>query len=529
MVDYTLTPNKSLVKPNRGTYVDTWDTPINNDWDYVDRALGGTYTVPTTTGTITLSNDQARYQQIKLPNTTEVRTIELPLIEGSSTVAVGGFWIIDNASSTQDVFVTTLAPGTNTITVRAGRRQSIFSNGAGVYFCDDSRIVAGAGLSLLGNTLSLTSPVTASLGGTGYAGGFNSGQLLIGKADGTLARATLTAGPNISITNGDGSITITSTASGGTSGLTSVGFSSTTGLSFTPSTVTTTSPSTTLGGTLLVGNGGTGTTSFGGGGFVKSPGTTAALTVATTVSLNSEVSGNLPVANGGTGATSVTGTGSNVLNGSPAFTGTASFATISASGNISSSGTVSGGALSSSGAISASGNITGQNFVYSTASSTYTTIGAGPAFDCYVSGIRTFSAATTNFAVAKDLACIGTGAVTTNLTGSWAIYSDIRTKKDVTPYSKSLEAIKTLSPVTYKYNGQYGVPDDNVVRTGLIAQDVLNSAMPEMVLPRQYKDGKTGQTTEVYQLDTSSLIFALINSIKELDARVKALEAKVGP
>ena len=96
MVDYTLTPNKSLVKPNRGTYVDTWDTPINNDWDYVDRALGGTYTVgvqavPATP--VVLTNDQSRYQQIKVSNQTADITITFPLIEGSSTTSVGGIWI----------------------------------------------------------------------------------------------------------------------------------------------------------------------------------------------------------------------------------------------------------------------------------------------------------------------------------------------------------------------------------------------------------------------------------------------------
>jgi hypothetical protein len=54
--------------------------------------------------------------------------------------------------------------------------------------------------------------------GTGYGGTgqttYTSGQLLIGKTDGTLAKTTLTAGTGITITNGDGSISIAS--SGGT-------------------------------------------------------------------------------------------------------------------------------------------------------------------------------------------------------------------------------------------------------------------------------------------------------------------------
>jgi hypothetical protein len=56
--------------------------------------------------------------------------------------------------------------------------------------------------------------IGAGYGGTGIAGGYGNGELLIGKTDGSLAKTTLTAGTGITITNGDGSISIAS--SGGT-------------------------------------------------------------------------------------------------------------------------------------------------------------------------------------------------------------------------------------------------------------------------------------------------------------------------
>jgi hypothetical protein len=56
--------------------------------------------------------------------------------------------------------------------------------------------------------------VATGYGGTGIAGGYGNGELLIGKTDGSLAKSTLTAGTGITITNGDGSISIAS--SGGT-------------------------------------------------------------------------------------------------------------------------------------------------------------------------------------------------------------------------------------------------------------------------------------------------------------------------
>lgn len=61
----------------------------------------------------------------------------------------------------------------------------------------------------------LGSPVTVANGGTGQSS-YTNGQLLIGNTTGnTLAKATLTAGSGISITNGAGSITIANTATGG--------------------------------------------------------------------------------------------------------------------------------------------------------------------------------------------------------------------------------------------------------------------------------------------------------------------------
>lgn len=65
---------------------------------------------------------------------------------------------------------------------------------------------------------SSSAPLTVDKGGTGQTS-YTNGQLLIGNTTGnTLAKATLTAGNGINITNGAGSITIS--ASGGSTGST---------------------------------------------------------------------------------------------------------------------------------------------------------------------------------------------------------------------------------------------------------------------------------------------------------------------
>lgn len=77
-------------------------------------------------------------------------------------------------------------------------------------------------------TITLAGTLAVANGGTGQTS-YTDGQLLIGKSTGnTLAKATLTAGSGITITNGSGTITIASTAGGGS--VTSVAQSFTGGL-----------------------------------------------------------------------------------------------------------------------------------------------------------------------------------------------------------------------------------------------------------------------------------------------------------
>jgi hypothetical protein len=152
-----------------------------------------------------------------------------------------------------------------------------------------------------------------SSGGTGQTS-FTNGQLLIGNTTGnTLTKATLTAGTNVSITNGAGSITInatdqfagTVTSVGGTgtvNGLTLTGTVTSAGDLTLGGTLSGVDLATQTTGTLSVPRGGTGATTL--TGVVKGNGTSAF--TAGTVALGSEVSGTLPVANGGTGQTSYT-------------------------------------------------------------------------------------------------------------------------------------------------------------------------------------------------------------------------------
>jgi len=112
-------------------------------------------------------------------------------------------------------------------------------------------------------------------------------------------------------------------------------------------------------------------------------------------------------------------------------------------------------------------------------------------------------------------------------TNAWAAPSDQRVKKDIADYSVGLDAIKSLRTVSYKYNGSLGTPNDETPRIGLLAQEVMQTPLSTIVRNLEHTDAQSGEVTTMYGLQTEGIIFALINAVKELDARVKALEAGV--
>jgi hypothetical protein len=122
----------------------------------------------------------------------------------------------------------------------------------------------------------------------------------------------------------------------------------------------------------------------------------------------------------------------------------------------------------------------------------------------------------------STLTLTGTYAAYKSGGGSWTATSDERLKKNVENYSPGLSEVERLRPVKYEYNGTHPcAPDTGKTFVGLIAQEA-QKVFPSMVESMEHNDDYLG-------LDSSELVYALVNAVKTLSARVQALESLSSP
>ena len=285
------TTNKNIEKPANGDYNNTWSTPVNSDWDIIDKAFGGTTSINAVGASGTVALTTVQYQApIVIITGTLTANVNYQLPAG-----VGGFWYIFNNTSGAFSVLFSSASGGSTVTLPQGYTVGVISDGTNIGFSTTNAALIS---STYANPSWITSLAASKLtgavavvnGGTGQTS-YTDGQLLIGNSTGnTLTKATLTAGTGIAITNTAGGISIATSASGGT--VTSVNASTAiSGLSFTGGPVTTTG-TLTLSGTLGVQGGGTGTTSLTSGAVLIGAGTSAV------TSVSPSTAGNVLTSNG---------------------------------------------------------------------------------------------------------------------------------------------------------------------------------------------------------------------------------------
>ena len=519
----SFTGNKDIEKPANGDYPNTWNVPVNADWDIIDRAFGSSVGKSLSNLDINLTRPEAQNQQIVLTGTlTGNVQIFVPLKRLSASEAVGGSWVVyNNTTGSFTVTMYTEAPGGSGIILPQGRRSFVYSDGTNMAFADDVRLASGnAAITVSGSTITLGIPVSVANDGTG-ASTLTANNVLVG--NGTSAVGFIAPGTSGNVLTSTGT-TWTSqapTGGGGTGTVTSVGFSTgTIGLTVSGSNPITTSGTFTLAGVLNAANGGTGVAGTLTG-YLKANGT-GAMTASATV-LGSDVSGNIlgsaanvtgvvALANGGTGATSAAAAATALGVGT---TSAASFSSVTTTGR----GTFNSVRVSASAAFDAIGFAGGIcNFNVTASSSIF---GTASGMEHYAAGAPNFATSSTYFRVQSGITPQAFG------TTAWTNVSDSRIKKNVSDYGHGLAELKQIRTVTYQFNGQYGTVNDGKINVGLIAQEVQNTPFAQMVDTWQYSDKETGAVTDLLSVNTTPLVFALINAVKELSAEVESLKAKL--
>lgn len=303
MVSYT--NNKKLNKPANGEYPDTWDQPINQDWDIIDKALGSAVQYSIGGSDITMTIEEAQNLRIVLTGSpVPSRSIYIPFKYLSAVEAVGGMWIVDNQTNAAQYILTEVS-GSVGVFISSGRRAIIYSDGTNVYFANDERLIAGNGILVSGSTIALSAPVSVVNGGTGWSSLTTNG-VLLGNGTGQIKSVPPSTAGYVLTTDGSTWYAAPSAGGGGGGGggITSLTFATASGmgLNFTPNSLSTPGGTTTLSGTLSIANGGTGTAVIGSG-IVSSNG--AVLSGGYQVDLAAaDVKNILPVSKGGTNASS---------------------------------------------------------------------------------------------------------------------------------------------------------------------------------------------------------------------------------
>jgi cytoskeletal protein CcmA (bactofilin family) len=163
-------------------------------------------------------------------------------------------------------------------------------------------------------------------------------------------------------------------------------------------------------------------------------------------------------------------------------------------------------------------NLRGVAFGFMDAGATYTQVSdpGGANITLYTNGTNTYQNNTHwfqsrgGFSNYARFDSIGTY----NQSGSWAVISDDRLKRDVEPYTAGLDALLRITPRRFEYTEAAPWPGRSY---GLMASEV-KGVVPEMVGEAEF-DGVTTQT-----LTPTHAVYLLINACKELAARVAVLE-----
>ena len=456
------TTNKALEKPGYNDYINSWNVPTNSDWDITDACFGGTYSIALTNSNVTLTQTNCQNARIRMTGALSANiVIYFP-------ATVGGFFIVQNATS--GAYTITLASAGGGTYVTAGQSQStfIFSDGTNITYADDTRLQlnAGAGISISSGT----SPTITNTGVLSF--NTRTGSISLTSSDVTTALGYTPPTPTGTGASGTWGINITGTSTNITAYTINQNLGTTSSPQFSALTL--------AAGDLTLQRSGAPTTGL--------------------------------IFFGNTGARYLYWDGSNY-----SFSGAAglyvnSSLVLNAANYNSYSPTLTGGNASGTWGINITGNAaTVSNGVYNNGG-TYGINISGTAAAATTATTATTATNVSGGSVSATSGSFSSGlSVTGNITASGNVtaYSDAKIKKNIVTIHDALNKVKTMRGVLYTNI------NTDVDGVGVIAQEMLE------VCPQVVQDNN-GMLSVAY----GNLVGVLIEAIKELSGKVAALESK---
>jgi len=110
--------------------------------------------------------------------------------------------------------------------------------------------------------------------------------------------------------------------------------------------------------------------------------------------------------------------------------------------------------------------------------------------------------------------------------GSWTNSSDARLKKDITDYEKGLSDVLKIRPVNFKFTGACGLPAD-IPQIGIIAQEIQEVFPLTVNSIRAKLNEDDAEETDILNFNSSEILWALVNSIKDLNAIIEKLKEEI--
>jgi len=127
------TTNKGLEQPAPGSV--SWDAPLNANFGYIDKSLGGITSIDVTGVTATpVALTLSQYQNLILSFSGTLTANVTYLIPSG----VGGEWIVKNAASGAYTLTIANVAAVASTTIAQGETHNVYSNGTGIYLSEVS-------------------------------------------------------------------------------------------------------------------------------------------------------------------------------------------------------------------------------------------------------------------------------------------------------------------------------------------------------------------------------------------------------